>query len=102
MNRVKTGDQVIVIAGKDRGKTGKVIKILIKNNQAIVEGVNQSTKHQKPNHSNSGGKHKFDAPIDLSNLMLLDPKLNIPTKICYIVVDGAKKRKCKKSGEILD
>lgn len=110
---IKVGDKVAIIAGKNRftvdkkGKktrtTGTVIKSLPKENRVVVQGVNLVKKHQKPTQTNeSGSIVSIEAPIHVSNVMILDPKLNVPTRVGYKIVDGKKVRYAKKSGEILD
>lgn len=99
---VKTGDTVKVIAGKDRGTTGKVIKALPKVNKVVVEGVAIMKKHQKPNSENpSGVILEIEAPIHVSNVQVLD-KNGVAGRVGYKVVDDKKVRFNKKSGEILD
>ncbi|GGB07834.1 50S ribosomal protein L24 [Macrococcus brunensis] len=99
---VKKGDKVIVITGKDKGKTGTVIEALPKKDRVVVEGVNIIKKHQKPTQMNpEGGIEEREAAIHVSNVMLLDPKTNKPTRVGYKVEDGKKVRVAKKSGEII-
>jgi large subunit ribosomal protein L24 len=106
--QIKTGDTVVVIAGKDKytkdakgnivPTTGKVLKAFPKTNKVVVEGVNKVTKHQKPTQANpDGGIIQVEAPIDASNVMLLDPKVNKPTRVSIIVENGKKIRVSKKS-----
>ena len=98
--RIKKGDNVIVIAGNDKGKTGKVLSVAPAENRAIVEGVNLVSKHTKPNSkAPQGGIIKKEAPIHVSNLSLIDPKSNTATRVGYRVEDGKKVRYAKKSGE---
>ena len=98
--RIKKGDNVIVIAGNDKGKTGKVLSVDPAENRAIVEGVNLVSKHTKPNSkAPQGGIIKKEAPIHVSNLSLIDPKSNTATRVGYKMVDGKKVRYAKKSGE---
>ena len=98
--RIKKGDNVIVIAGNDKGKTGKVLSVAPAENRAIVEGVNLVSKHTKPNSkAPQGGIIKKEAPIHISNLSLIDPKSNTATRVGYKMVDGKKVRYAKKSGE---
>ena len=79
---IKTGDMVFVNTGKDKGKTGKVLKVLVSEQRAIVEGANIVTKSQKPSAKNpQGGFVKMEAPIHISNLNVLDPQSNKPTRI---------------------
>lgn len=98
---IKKGDNVIVLAGEDKGKTGKVLKMLIDKQRAIVEGVNIVSKSAKPSAKNpQGGIIKVEAPIHISNLSLIDPKTQKPTRIGIKVnEDGKKVRISKKSGE---
>lgn len=97
---LKTGDKVRVIAGKDKGQEGTVKKTLASENRVIVEGVNVVKKHQKPSNVNpNGGIIDQEAPINASNVMLLDPSTNEPTRVGYQVVDGKKVRVAKKSGQ---
>ena len=100
---IKTGDKVRVIAGKDKGKKGSVKKILAAENRVVVEGINMIKKHQKPNNANpNGGVIDTEAPISASNVMLIDPSTNEPTRVGYKFVDGKKVRVAKKSGKTLD
>ena len=99
--KIKKGDLVKVIAGKDTGKEGKVISINAKKNTALVEGVNMVTKHAKPNAANQqGGILHQESPIDLSNIMYVH-KGN-PTKIGYKFQDDKKVRVAKSTGEVID
>ena len=99
---VKTGDKVKVIAGKDKGKEGVVVKTIAAKDRVVVEGVNIVKKHQKPNNQYpQGGIVELEAPIHVSNVQLLDPSTNEPTKIGYKVEDGKKVRFAKKSGMTL-
>ncbi len=100
---VKKGDKVMVISGKDKGKTGTILAAFPKKDRVIVEGVNVVKKHSKPSQANpQGGIFDKEAPIHVSNVMVVDPKTNEPTRIGYQVVDGKKVRVAKKSGEVLD
>ena len=96
--KLKKGDNVIVIAGKDKGKAGKILVVDRKKNRVIVEGVNMVTRHQKARGQGMpGGIIHKEAPIDASNVMLLCSKCNKPTRIAYKVLeDGTKVRYCKK------
>lgn len=100
--KIKTGDTVKVIAGDHKGSEGKVVSVDREKNKAIVEGVNLVSKHTKPSAKNpQGGIIKKEAPLHISNLSLLDPKSNTPTKVGF-KVDGDKKvRFSKKSNELL-
>lgn len=102
--RIKKGDTVIVVAGKDKGKKGKVIQAMPTESRVIVENVNMVTKHKKPNQRvQQGGIVHQEAPINVSNVMILDPKEKVATRIGYKVLENGKKvRIAKKSGEVLD
>ncbi|MBE6142141.1 MAG: 50S ribosomal protein L24 [Erysipelotrichaceae bacterium] len=98
MNFVK-GDKVIVISGKDKGKTGTIQKVDPRSNHVVVENVNVRKKHKKPTQQNPEGSIlEIYAPIDASNVMLVDPKTKKPTRIGHAVVKGKKVRVAKASG----
>jgi large subunit ribosomal protein L24 len=100
---VKSGDNVMVISGKDKGKKGRVLAAFPKTGRVLVEGVNMVKKHTRPNAANpQGGIVTQEAAIASSNVMIIDPKTGEPTRIGHKVVDGKKVRVAKKSGEILD
>ena len=97
---IKKGDNVYVLTGDDRGKEGRVLSVDREKNRAIVEGVNIVTKAAKPSAKHpQGGLIKMEAPIQISNLALIDPKTGKPTRVGYRFVDGKKVRYAKKSGE---
>ena len=98
---IKKNDTVVVLAGQDMGKTGKVLKVLVDENRALVEGVNMVSKSTKPSAKNpQGGIVKQEAPIHISNLSLVDPKSGKPTRVgIKVTEDGKKVRIAKKSGE---
>lgn len=98
---IKKNDTVVVFAGQDKGKTGKVLKVLVDENRALVEGVNMVSKSTKPSAKNpQGGIVKQEAPIHISNLSLVDPKSGKPTRVgIKVAEDGKKVRIAKKSGE---
>ena len=101
--RLKKGDEVIVLTGRDRGKTGEVTKIVLKKNQVIVQGVSVAKRHTAPSASNPGGIIDKEMPIAISNVALIDPKDRKPTKIGYrFLEDGHKVRFAKRSGEVID
>ena len=101
MNLVK-GDKVIVIAGRDKGKTGTIQKVIPEQNRVVVEGINLRKKNNKPSQKNpDGGIVEIYAPIDASNVMLVDPKTKQPTRIGHKDVKGKKVRYAKKSGTVL-
>lgn len=98
--RVKKGDTVVVIAGKDKGKKGSVVKVFPKANRVLVEGVNVITKHQKPSAINpQGGIINKEAPIHISNIMPLDPETGKGTRVRFEMKDGKKVRVAVKSGK---
>ncbi len=98
--KVKTGDTVKVMAGTDKGQEGKIVKILIAKNKAIVEGVNMVSKHTKPSAQNpQGGISKFEAPIHISNLMLVEN--GVATRVGFRMEGDKKVRFSKKSKEII-
>lgn len=106
--KIRKNDNIVVIAGNSKGSTGKVLKVFPKENRVIVEGVNLRKRHTKPNQANpQGGIIEMEAPIEVSNVMLIDPKTNEPTRIgSKIIIDdktGKKKivRVSKTSGEML-
>lgn len=99
---LKKGDNVIVIAGRDKGKTGTIQKVIPELNRVVVENVNIRKKCNKPTQANpDGGIVEVYAPIDASNVALVDPKTKKPTKIGHKIVDGKKVRVAKKSGTTL-
>lgn len=97
--RIKKDDMVIVLSGQDKGKKGKVLKTFPKEGRLIVEGINIQTKHQKQTPKEAAEIKHVEGPIDASNVMLLDPKTNEPTRVGYKVESGKKVRVSKKSGE---
>jgi large subunit ribosomal protein L24 len=100
---VKKGDKVMVISGKDKGKTGNILSAFPKQNRVLVEGVNIVKKHAKPSQLNpQGGIISQEAPIHVSNVMPIDPKSGNPTRVGYKEENGKKVRVAKKSGEVLD
>ena len=101
--KIKKKDRVIVVAGRDKGKTGEVLKVIPKENRAVVQGINLVTKHQRPTPSDAGGIKKIEAPIHVSNLAHIDPKENKPTRIGFKMLDdGRKVRVAKRSGEVIE
>ena len=87
---IKKGDTVMVIAGESKGDSGRVIRVIPKQNRAVVEGINMVFKHQKPSAANpQGGRMEMEAPLHISNLMLVDPKSGEPTRIGRKKDDGS-------------
>ena len=96
---LRKGDKVIVIAGRDKGKSGVIQKVIPEQNRVVVEGVNVRKKHQKPTQANPEGSIvEVYAPIDASNVMIEDPKTKKPSRIGHKEVKGKKVRYAKKSG----
>jgi large subunit ribosomal protein L24 len=99
--KIHSNDQVIVTSGKDKGKKAKVLRVNTKDNSIIVEGVNIVTRHMKRQGSTPGQKVTFEKPINVSNVMLLDPKSGEPTRVGYKVENGKKVRVAKKSNTVI-
>ncbi|MEN8136851.1 MAG: 50S ribosomal protein L24 [Bacteroidota bacterium] len=100
--KIRKGDTVKVIAGESKGVEGKVLEVFRDTNKALVEGVNMIKKHNKPSAQNpQGGIEEKEAPIQISNLSLLDPKSGETTKVGIRFEDGKKVRYSKKSGEVI-
>lgn len=101
--RIKKGDKVVVLTGRDKGKRGDVLKVLPVENRVIVQGVNIVKRHTRPSQTGSGGIIEKEASIHVSNVAHLDPASDRPTRVGYTVLeDGRKVRVAKRSGEILD
>jgi large subunit ribosomal protein L24 len=107
--RIKAGDEVIVIGGKDRGKKGKVLRVEPRQDRLYVEGLNIVKRHQKPRQvpgadrsEQVGGVIEKEGPIHLSNVMLADPKDGKPTRVGFELVDGERRRVAKRSGTRID
>ncbi|MDO5386840.1 MAG: 50S ribosomal protein L24 [Pseudomonadota bacterium] len=100
--KIKKGDQVIVLSGDDKGKTGEVVKAMPKEGKVVVQGVNLVKRHTKPSQTTPGGIVTKEAPISVSNVAIVDPKSNKASKIGYKEVDGKKVRVARKSGEVID
>jgi len=100
--KIRSGDEVIVVTGKDKGKKGRVVKIYPTKGLALVNDVNVVSRHTKPTQTSDGGIVKKEKPIAISNLAILDPKFNKPTKVGFkFLENGEKVRYCKLSGEII-
>lgn len=99
--KIKKGDRVIVLTGKDKGKIGEVSRVIVKDNRVVVSGVNMVTKHQRPSQQNpNGGIVRTEASIHLSNVAHVDPKDNKATRVGVKVLDnGSTVRVAKRSGE---
>lgn len=102
-NKIKKGDSVVVLTGKDKGKTGEVLRVLPKANRAVVQGVNVAKRHVKPSATSQGGIQDREMSVDLSNLGVADPKDGKPTRVGFKKLeDGRKVRVAKRSGEVID
>lgn len=99
---VKKGDNVFVVSGKEKGKTGEIIRVDRKNDKVYIKGLNMVKRHRKPSAANIGGVEEKEAPIHISNVMHVDPKSGKPTRIAMKIVNGEKVRVSKKSGELID
>ena len=101
--KIKKGDKVVVLTGRDKGKTGEVIQVMPKEERALVRGVNLVKRHQRQTMNQEGGIIQKEAPIHLSNLALADPKDGKPTRVGFKVLDdGRKVRIAKRSGDLID
>ena len=101
--KIKKGDKVVVIAGRDKGRSGEVIQVMPQEERALVRGVNVVQRHTKPQGVNEGGIIRKESPIHLSNLAVADPKTGKPTRVGFKVLeDGRKVRFAKASGDLID
>jgi large subunit ribosomal protein L24 len=103
MQKIRKGDKVVVLAGKDKGRSGEVLSVQPKEDKAIVRGINIVVRHQRQTQSEQGGLVRKEAPIHLSNIALADPKDGKPTRVGFKVeADGKKVRVAKRSGEVIN
>lgn len=101
--KLKKGDKVMVIAGKDRGKSGKILRAFPRENRVLVEGVNIVKRHARPTQKNpQGGIVERESPIHISNVMLVCPRCNQPTRVGRKITHEGKFRVCKKCGEEIE
>lgn len=101
--KIKKGDKVVVLTGRDKGKQGEVLKVFPAEGRVTVAGVNTVTKHRKPSQVSAGGIEKIDAPLAVSNVAYLDPQDGKPTRVGFkILADGTKVRYAKRSGVQID
>jgi large subunit ribosomal protein L24 len=101
--RIRRGDTVMVVSGKEKGKRGEVERLIPAKNRVVVSGVNVRTRHARPSQQNQEGIYTFEAPLHLSNVMLIDPDSGEPTRVGYRFADsGEKVRVSKKSGKDID
>jgi large subunit ribosomal protein L24 len=101
--RIKKGDNVVVLAGKDKGKTGTVKQVLPRESRVVVDGVNMAIRHTKPSQTNpQGGRESIEAPLHVSNVAIADPSSGGATRVRFETRDGKKVRVAVKSGEVID
>ena len=101
MQKIRKGDNVVVIAGKDKGRTGEVLRVLPKEDRALVRGVNLVVRHQRQTQAQEGGLIRKEAPIHLSNIAIADSD-GKPTRVGFKIEDGKKVRVAKRSGETIN
>jgi large subunit ribosomal protein L24 len=101
--KIKKGDRVVILTGRDKGKKGEVMRVIPDERRALVRGVNMVQRHQRQSPTAEGGIIAKEAAIDISNIAIVDPKTNGPTRVGYkILSDGRKVRFARKSGEVID
>jgi len=101
--KIRKGDTVVVLSGKDKGKTGEVIRSMPKDSKVVVSGVNVAARHRKPSQVNpQGGLERKEAPLHISNVAVADPKSGGPTRVRFEIRDGKKVRIAAKSGELIN
>ena len=101
--RLRKGDDVVVISGRDKGKTGSILRVIRSEDRVIVDGINMVKRHTRPSQSQPGGIVNKEAPIHISNVALADPKDGAATRVGYkFLEDGRKVRVAKQSGEVID
>ena len=102
MQKIRKGDKVVVLAGKDKGRSGEVLSVSPGEDKAVVRGINMIVRHQRQTQSQEGGMIRKEAPIHLSNLAVADPKDGKPTRVGFkFLEDGRKVRFSKRSGEVI-
>mgnify|MGYP001484467931 CR=1 FL=1 len=101
-SKLRKGDKVIVLSGKDKSKTGEITKIITKGRKALVSGINSAIRHTKQTQTAQGGRITKEMPIDISNVALVDPNGGGPTRVGFKFVEGKKVRYAKKSGETIN
>ncbi|MEM7226596.1 MAG: 50S ribosomal protein L24 [Pseudomonadota bacterium] len=101
--KIKKGDRVVVTTGKDKGKSGEVLRVLRDKDRVLVQGVNMIKRHTRPSQTSSGGIVERESPLHISNVAHIDPSTDQPTRVGYKVLeDGRKVRFARRSGEVLD
>ena len=101
-SKIKKGDKVVVLTGRSKGVSGEVLKVIPTDNLAVVAGANMVKRHTRPTQTTEGGIIEKEAPIHLSNIALIDPKDDKPTRVSFKEIDGRKVRVATRSGESLD
>ena len=103
MQKIRKGDKVVVLTGKDKGRTGEVVQVMPKEDRAVVRGVNMVKRHQRQTQSQEAGIINKEASIHLSNIAIADPKDGKPTRVGFrLEADGTKVRVAKRSGEVIN
>ena len=101
--KIKKGDKVTVITGRDKGKKGEVLRVVREDDRVVVQGVNIVKRHQRPTASTPGGIVEQEAPLHISNVAHIDPKSDQPTRVGFRMEEGGRKvRVAKRSGEVID
>jgi len=101
--KIKKGDKVVVTTGRDRGKSGEVLRVLRADERVLVQGVNLVRRHQRPSAGGAGGIIEKESAIHVSNVALIDPKTDKPTRVGYKTIEGGRKvRVARRSGEVID
>jgi large subunit ribosomal protein L24 len=101
--KIKKGDRVVVITGRDKGRQGEVLRVIPKDDRVLVAGINMVKRHQRPTPSSPGGIEEKEAPIHISNVAHLDPRDDKPTRVGFKVLEGERKvRFARRSGEVID
>ena len=103
MNKIRKGDKVVILSGKDKGRNGEVIKVNPEENTAIVRGINMVKRHQRQTQTQEAGIISKEAPLHISKLAIVDPKDGKPTRVGFRIEEGGKKvRVAKRSGDLID
>jgi large subunit ribosomal protein L24 len=101
--RIKKGDQVVVLTGREKGKSGEVLRVDLERNRVLVQGVNMVKRHERATQTSPGGINQYEAMLHASNVSLIDPDTSKPTRVGYKTLDdGRKVRFAKRSGEVID
>jgi large subunit ribosomal protein L24 len=100
--KIRKGDRVTVISGRDKGMTGEVLRVLRDDHRVVVQGVNMVKRHQRPSQTSQGGIIEMESPIHISNVAHIDPKDDKPTRVGWTEIEGRKVRFARRSGEVID